>query len=477
MRLILAAATIAVFANTATAAPNIIRIQTDDHTMSAISGRDSAGRPFMPFIDSKKNLARRFDRSYFVIPFCAGSRATSSTGMYAHNHGVMSNDAPEGGYYKYMTNGLDALAWPALIKGDYYTAQVGKFQNKYGDPTDNTGLPVIPKGFSDWFALIDPQNMFKWDANKNGTVVHYEGNTDQVYQTDVLAKRAASIIRQKAGVKPFALDVNTFATHSPWQEAKRHEGLYDTEPFHPATKPSYMEADLSDKPDFVRLAPTRTNTDVERWQDFYRRSLASGRAVDDAFRMIWEALEEMGELANTFIIFGADNGFLWLEHSLTGKGAPYQEAIRTWTYVWGPGVMPGLDHTMISNMDFMPTFLEIADKPIPAYVDGRSLMPLLRGENPPRRQVLLIENKRWQNNTDGSMPSGARFLSITTKQWTYTNYQGEIEYYDLQSDPFELNNLAQSLDPARQEMIESRIDALQACVGRAQCQPLEDAPL
>ncbi|HET7679084.1 MAG TPA: sulfatase-like hydrolase/transferase, partial [Xanthobacteraceae bacterium] len=92
--------------------PNILVVITDDHAEEMITGRDASGRPFLPFIASKVSLARQFERSYYAQPLCCPSRVSMLTGRYPHNHGVRANTGANGGYDRYMANGLDAVSWP-----------------------------------------------------------------------------------------------------------------------------------------------------------------------------------------------------------------------------------------------------------------------------------------------------------------------------------------------------------------------------
>jgi len=271
--------------------------------------------------------------------------------------------------------------------------------------------------------------------------------------------------------------VAPLAPHSPWQPARRYENAYANEPFQPANKPSFNEADVSDKPLYARDLPLLTEEEVIRWMRWWRRSLATGRSLDDLIRGVWEELSARGQLANTYIIFAPDNGYLWGEHRQKGKGNPYQESIRTIMYVWGPGVVPGEDTNLVSNIDLLPTFMDIAGQPIPEWADGRSLMPLFRGERPPWRSMFLVQNKRMTDDEGNSEEgSGTLWAALTTSEWTYTKYNTEAEYYDLVADPFELNNAAASLDPAFVAAVDERLKALRVCVG-AECRSLEEAPL
>lgn len=453
--------------------PNILVVMTDDHAEEMITGRDASGRPFLPFIASKVSLARQFERSYYAQPLCCPSRVSMLTGRYPHNHGVRANTGANGGYDRYMANGLDAVSWPAILQTEYYTGMFGKFLNGY----QRTARPGLPKGWDWWFALgRGTARPFNWKANLNGTTVSYSGATDAVYQTNVLAEQVvAAIGRKKEYKKPFAILFTPFSPHLPSRPALQFEGMYAAEPFAPASKPSFNEEDVTDKPGFLqstgRLAAGRIAELAVEW----RRMLESARSVDRAFQQIWQKLESDGQLANTFILFASDNGFSWGEHRITKKMMPYQESIKSTMYVWGPGVVPGVDPRIVSNIDFLPTFAEIAGMRVPDPVDGRSMLPLLRNETANWRTSFLTQGFPAEAS-DAGKRRGNDYRVLVTSDWVYIRYADEAEFYDLTADPFQTKNAVRSLDPEFVASVERRLDLLSRCSG-SNCQPIEDAPL
>jgi arylsulfatase A-like enzyme len=451
--------------------PNIVVILTDDQTDHMITGRDAAGRPFMPFLMSKAPLARRFDTAIFSQSLCCPSRTSLLTGMYPQNHGVLNNTGENGGYYRYLANGLDQKSWAKTLLPEYYTGVFGKFLNGYTDPAS------VPRGWLRWYAIYaGAANMFNWSASHNGKAVTYRGSTDTTYSTNVLANLVSTTIKQQATQqKPFAFLFSPIAPHLPAIPAKEFTGLYANEPFAPGLKPSFNEADVADKPGYVRAIARLSSEQRGALERKWRRMLESGRSIDKAIKTIWQALEASGQLANTYIIFASDNGYLWGEHRLMHKVAPYRESIKSTMLIWGSGVVPGIDHRIVTNADLMPTFMEIAGKPIPEWVDGRSLLPLLHGGGPAWRQQLLVHGIPPIDREDGALDTtGSDFLAIATRWWTFVRYSGETEFYDLRTDPYELSNAAASLAPAVVSGMLQRIDELYACAGVA-CKTLEDS--
>ncbi|HET7680566.1 MAG TPA: sulfatase-like hydrolase/transferase, partial [Xanthobacteraceae bacterium] len=400
---------------------------------------------------------------------CCPSRTSLLTGMYPQNHGVTNNHAITGGGYEgYMARELDKESWSKLLQPDYYTGFFGKFLNGYLNPAS------VPVGWDRWYAVYaGAGNMFNWSASHNGIPVVYRGSTDATYSTNVLANLVSITIKQQPIVykRPFALLFAPIAPHLPARPALEFKGRYAFEPFAPKLKPSFNEPDVSDKPSHIQALPQFTAEEIAVLERDWRLMLESGLSIDKAFQTIWKTLEATGQLANTYIVFASDNGYLWGEHRISNKLYPYRESIKSTMLVWGPGVVPGLDHHIVTNADLFPTFMEIAGKPIPDWVDGRSLLALLRGLTP--------ATWRWQLLVHGNPAesAGRDFHALATGNWTFVQHATEKEFYDLLADPYEVNNAAAALPAAFVTEVEARITNLYNCKGTAVCQPIEDAPL
>src|SRR5215210_4554831 len=182
-----------------------------------------------------------------------------------------------------------------------------------------------------------------------------------------------------------------------------------------------------------------------------------------------EELEAAGELENTYIFFTSDNGWFQGEHRIhKGKDSPYEESARIPLFVRGPGVPAGSKvERFVLNTDFAPTFADLGGVEFPA--DGRSFMPLLRGEDPSSwRSAVLLEGfvgKRHRN-----------YRAVRTETHKYVEYyRGEEELYDLRNDPYELESLHESADPALVEDLKAKLDPLKSCSEEG-CREAEDAP-
>jgi arylsulfatase A-like enzyme len=163
--------------------------------------------------------------------------------------------------------------------------------------------------------------------------------------------------------------------------------------------------------------------------------LESMLAVDDAVAAIMDALERAGIADDTLVVYTSDNGFMWGEHRLDKKRCPYEECIRTPLIMRYPRMIPEArtEVSFAANIDFMPTFLELAGATTSLEMNGRSLVPVLaQRETDPQRDVLI---EGWQ--------TGYVFAGVRAPRWKYVEYvSGELELYDLANDPYELDNIA-----------------------------------
>ncbi|MCG5217446.1 sulfatase family protein [Streptosporangium soli] len=403
---------------------------------------------------------------------CCPSRATFLTGQYAHNHGVLGNQPPDGGY-----EGLPAEetlpVW--LSRAGYDTAHIGKFLNGYGRarPTE------IPPGWTDWQGSVDPSTYRMWGytLNENGVLRTY-GTADvedpALYQTDVYARKAVDYIKRKAPAdKPFFLSFAPLAPHGEGaaagadlsqrnpRPAPRHRG--DLEGVTLPKPPSYDEADVSDKPAAVRNRPRITPANEQRIEDVRLKGrLESLLSVDDAVADIVAALRTSGELDGTLIVFTSDNGWMQGEHRIqSGKVVPYEESIRVPLIIRGPGLPAGRHvGTIAANIDLAPTILDAADATAGVPLDGRSLLPIA-GDTASFARGIVIET--------GPKQSGNWYIGLRAPRWKYVEHStGERELYDLQQDPHELTSV--HADPryaSTRQAIAGQLSALRACVGAA----------
>ena len=410
-----------------------------------------------------------FDNSFVNVSLCCPSRATFLTGQYAHNHGVVSNDEPGGGYYQ-LDNSNTLPIW--LQKSGYFTMLIGKYLNHYGDRNPNE----VPPGWNEWHSPIkdDAYHYYGYTLNENGTLRRYE-NT---YQTDQLTQEAVGLIRSRAASsQPFFLWLTYVAPHvgSPQGApgagrqhlpltplpATRHVGKYSNVPL--PMPPSFNEADVSDKPSPVRSLPPLTQKDVETLTASYHSRGESLLAVDEGVQKVVDALSAAGALDNTFLVFASDNGWMQGEHRIVqGKIVPYEPSIRVPLLMRGPGVPAGVHlPQMVVNADLAPTIVDLANATPGLTMDGRSLLPLLKDRTVWSGRDLLLDGV-------GADVAHMGFQGLRTPRYVYVEYRvpAETELYDLAKDPYELQNVAgdPSYDRVRAELA-ARLAKLKTCRG------------
>lgn len=488
------------FARAASDKPNIVFILVDD--------MDAALPAFMPKTKALVAEAGVSFDSYFVnVSLCCPSRSTTLRGQYARNTTVLTNSPPNGGYAQFLAAHNDsstAATW--LQASGYRTAFYGKYLNGY----PGNEKTYIPPGWNEWASPSggSPYSEYDYQLNDNGRLVAY-GHKASDYLTDVIAAKAESFVR-KAGSDhvPFFLFLTPYAPHSPATPAPRHETLFAGA--RAPRPPSFNEADVSDKPEWVRTQPSMTRADEVALDGAYRKRLQSLQAVDEMVERLVTALSETGQLDRTYIFFTSDNGYHMGQHRLVqGKQAPYEEDIRVPLFVRGPGVSPAstLSH-LAGNVDLAPTWAELAGAPIPSFVDGRSLVPLLHGASvdPAKfRRAFLIQHFTQQSEVEDLVDTEAaakafetgevfkgtleppdtpqeisrpvpgaatpmpEFHGLRTSSQTYVEYEGgERELYDLKSDPYQLENIASTVaasEPDSLSRLSTMLHALVACEG------------
>jgi N-acetylglucosamine-6-sulfatase len=457
--------------------PNVICIVADDLDARLIDLAASIP-DFMPkYQELMVARGTTFTRAYVSSPLCTPSRASILTGRYPHNTGVVDND-----YGLFYPKGEEETVATMLQAAGYVTILLGKYMNGYGQ----NGLPdAIPPGWSEWYAVQETGRYWDYRINANGVDVFHPAGPEQNYVTDVLGRYAVDFVMRMARRfescpsaggpakanerKPFFVHVGLIAPHKPAEPAPRHAELF---PNASAPRvPSFDEEDVSDKPEWVRRRPRlKEDPEVLRIVErLYRRRLRTMMAVDDLFRDLIQALQDTNQLANTIIVSTSDNGWQTGEHRYgEGKALMYEESIRMPLVIRGPEIPAGatLRH-LVSNVDFLPTWLELAGAPIARNVEGRSLAPLLR-EHP-------VPAEQWRNEllVEYLVPGGSEsppFRQIRTDRYSYAEYEGgEREVYDMERDEYQLENIARTAPQSVLVGLSRRLQELAHCAGRS-CQ-------
>ena len=473
--------------------PNIVLILTDDQRWDTLGSEHSSDRttPVMSVVQNELVASGvKFTNGFVTTSLCCPSRASILSGQYAHSHGVLTNNGPNGGAKAFR----DASTLATWLQGaGYRTGLYGKYLNRYQD----FGI-YIPPGWNEWHAFSGEVKYFDYKLLENGVPVSY-GSTPADYSTDILAAKAVQFIKASAG-QPFFLYFAAKPPHEPATPAPRHTGLFaGVAPWRP---PSYNEADVSHKPQWVR--ELTFNTQAQAKVDALRiNMLESLQAEDEAVAAIMKTLRDLNLMDNTFVVFTSDNGYAWGEHRWHKKNCPYDECTRVPLVIRYPKLapLPRVETRFGLNIDLAPTFAELAGATPPAGVEGQSMVRLLDGTAAGWRQEILTEGfkdpkpfsasarnffwdiehlknpkrtftamrhfaRRYRIRMldvatpawgEGTIPEGFKdpkrtFASVRNYAWQYTEYRnGDKELYHLAVDPYELQNVLP--DPANASLV------------------------
>jgi arylsulfatase A-like enzyme len=259
------------------------------------------------------------------------------------------------------------------------------------------------------------------------------------YSTDFLAREAVSAIRTAPAAQPFFLYFTPVGPHAPWTPAPRDAGSF-AGPAIPAP-PSVNEADVTDKPAWVRALPSLDGATLDLLRRERRSESETLRSVDDAVRSVLQAVADKGAAADTIVFFLTDNGYSFGEHRWIGKACPYEECIRTPFAVSVPGAVSRADPALVTTADLASTIADLAGVRPGVAQDGADLAQSLLGTGPgPARDAVLAESQGV-----GPIPP---WTEVRTADFAYIETAGQgSELYDLTgalgpADPYELDNRA-----------------------------------
>jgi arylsulfatase A-like enzyme len=457
--------------------PNIIVIVVDDMRWDEMG---IAGHPYLetPNIDQLANEGAFFANAFHAVPLCSPNRASILTGQYPSRHGIIDNVARNR-----MSHRLETF--PQTLQRDgYMTAFLGKW-HMGNDPTPRPG-------FDEWSAIPGQGRTMNPELYEDGRMHVVEG-----YITDVLTDRAISIIESERE-QPFFLYIGHKAIHPDaiqlddgsvdlsqpraYMPAPRHRGRYEDRVFPRRANVVSSPEELTNKLALSRALRRKNSAEMVDMfgleeldpgtsEETIRRRSEMLLAVDEGLGRIIGALETKGILDETFILFTSDNGFFYGEHGLSlERRLPYEESIRAPLLVRYPPLARAASRIdeLVTSVDIAPTVLEIAGSPIGQHVQGRSLVPLLRGETSGWRESVLIEFYTYENPFPWLLDMDYR--AIRTEQFKYIHWMQhpeENELYDLIEDPFETDNLigderlGRIVDDLRDQMAQAVLNAME----------------
>jgi N-acetylglucosamine-6-sulfatase len=433
---------------------NIVFILTDDHRFDALG---FLGHPFLktPNLDRLARGGAHFANAFVTTSLCSPSRASILTGHYAHRHRVVDNNNP-------VPPGT--IFFPQYLqKAGYETAFIGKWH--MGSDSD-----AVQPGFDHWVSF---RGQGTYLPNPDGLNVNGKRVSQKGYITDELTDYAVDWLRGRQGERPFFLYLSHKAVHvdlAPDKEGKaqllipgntaprefiaapRHKGRYRDAPF---TAPRTM----ADSPEAHRGRPmwvrNQRNSVIGVDYPFYsRKDLAvyyrqyceTLLAVDESVGRLLDLLREKNLLDSTLVVYMGDNGYAFGEHGLIDKRTAYEESMRIPMLLHCPDLITsGRQVTrMVANIDVAPTLLEAAGLKPPDGLDGRSFLPLARGQDIPWRGELIYEYF-WERN----LPMTPTLHALRVQRYKFIRCYGlwdTDELYDLREDPAESRNLIDSPD-------------------------------
>jgi arylsulfatase A-like enzyme len=427
--------------------PNFLIILIDDLRYDEFG---AGGHPYMrtPNIDRIAREGAMFERAFHTTPICSPNRASILSGQYASRHGIIDNVARDLASHRLPNYHLE------LQRLGYETAHIGKWH------MGNDGKPR--PGYDYWVAFDGHGRLNDPRLNENGTYVQHQG-----YVTDIMNEMAVDFVKRKHD-KPWSLFFAHKAVHPDAEQAA--DGTFQIDGYRAAErhKDLYRDCVFPNKPNMlspeevVRMKPAWAEAFELKKSEKSRAMLAavhSGEqeeirlrarmmaAVDEGVGMLFEALEQTGELDNTFILFFGDNGYFFGEHGLgPERRFAYEEGIRSPFIARFPRrIKAGMRRgELVICQDIAPTLIQLAGgKPGP-QIQGRSLLPVLAGKRSGWRKSFLVEY--WAEN---AMPwlVGMTYKCVRTDRYKYIRWinrsrNGELdELYDLERDPYELTNV------------------------------------
>jgi arylsulfatase A-like enzyme len=429
--------------------PNFIFIYTDDQRWDALGcvQREQGELARFPWLKSP-NLDRlasegiRFRNAFVVTALCAPSRAAFLTGRYGHLNGIIDNHSP--------FNEQSVTHASLMRSAGYQTAYIGKWHMG----SQNGQRP----GFDFSASFIGQGVYFDCPIEVNGVKTESKGWVD-----DVSTDYAIDFIT-KSKDKPFSLVLGYKTCHGPFTPPPRTESLYtdaEARAVPNLNKPAIYRQNAPTqnptKPSTSASQPVKTNLGMFRGL----------HAIDENVGRLLATLDQLGLTENTVVVYSSDNGYYLGEHGLGDKRSAYEESIRVPMLIRYPKLIKPnrtVDE-MVLNIDLAPTWLELAGLPVPAEMQGRSWKPLLtetQGEKPWRQSFLY----NYFLERGFQIPTLTAVRTTSAKLIKYPGHEEWTEMFDLQKDPYEINNIYN--DPNHLELrkkLEAEYDQQVAATG------------
>ena len=449
--------------------PNILFIMSDDHAAHAISAYGSRVNQTRN-LDRLANAGMRFENCFCVNSICSPSRATILTGKYSHLNGVPTFN---------RFDGSQSTVAKYLQAQGYHTGMIGKWH-----------LVSDPTGFDEWTILPGQGVYFDPAFLSPGGSRVIKG-----YVTDIVTDLAIEFLKNRPKEKPFFLMCHHKAPHRPWEPDEKHRVMFAGRQI---PEPPTLRDDYASRTDAIRECQQKVFYDLTRrdlkldppadlkgaarnqwldvkptevvitvagqkqtltgealnawkYQRYLQDYLACIQSIDDNVGRLLDWLDANGLGTNTVVIYTSDQGFFLGDHGLYDKRFMYEASVKMPFIVRWPGVTkPGtVQQAMAINPDFAPTFMELAGLRVPADMQGRSLVPLLKGQPPADWRTSYYY--RYYHDPGDHNTRAHYGVRTTTRKLIYFWKKDQWEMYDLAKDPDELHNLYN--EPAQKEIV------------------------
>lgn len=415
--------------------PNILIVFTDDQRWDAFhaSGNDKIDTPNL---DSLAERGMRFTNAFVTLSICGPSRAAMLTARYNSANGVVT--AGGGNLNK------NEVTFAQRLKPlGYRTGVAGKWHLATTPTQCGFDFASTCKGNGTWYGR---------QFERNGEKVTAKGFVDDF----IAAETIGFMEKAKAADEPFVFWMCTQVPHMDhkyeWPALPEYLDHYHTQSM-PLT-PTWND-DLSGKPAHLKTSRSRTQAikygyeDPEAIRRHTRDYYASVEQMDASLGRVLDALDRLKIRESTWILFMADNGWMMGDHGFTSKVLAYEESIRVPMMIVGPGVKPGVCDELVLGIDLSATILDVTGLDRPDKIHGRSLLPLAKAEPDVKwRHEFLYEAPKSQLETKP-------LWAVRNDRWKYVETlldpkTGEVfqELYDLENDPQEMRNLANSPEQA-----------------------------
>ena len=450
--------------------PNVILFVSDQRTYGLSK---ATGYPLdtSPTLDRLQGTGMGFERNYCTMPLCVPSRITMLTGRWADAHRVRTNLMPKDAYFKediYQVARSQGYKTALCGKNHtYLTAEDVDFWREY----KHTGGPAeegsVNAAYDKWlvgrhFNVVDEPTPFPLEAQLPYRIV-----SDAIEFID------------SAGSEPFFIQVSTPEPHNPEQVPKPYWDMFPPDSIPDRCGGPDLLPELGYRLQWeYRMQQNASPWSERMWKRYRSNYMGMLRLVDDQVKRLVEHLEAKGIMENTLVVYTSDHGDALMNFGIGHKGLDLRETVTHTPQIWfGYGVKPNTEvaRAFTSMADFMPTLCEVMGAEIPHGVQGRSLWPLLRGENYPADEFrsiytsvgvggLYYTAKDHVPLTIAGNPKTGFFdelnkvtLSGNEKMvrmgdWKLVyDMMGYGSLYNLKSDPCELNNLFNKPEYAKEQ--------------------------